>query len=93
MALTYQRKEAEARAWVQAGDPQDFPFLAAEAAATNVTIGELAAIVVQQANAWAQIGAAIEGLRMGAKKAVRDAASVEAARAATVIEWPDVPAL
>lgn len=87
-ALTYQRKEEEARAWTSGSDPAAFPFLASEAIATSVTVNELAAIVVLQADAWRVVGAAIEGLRMGAKKAVRDATTVAAAHAATNVAWP-----
>ncbi len=75
-ALTYQRKEAEARAWKAGDDPEGFPMLAAESAATDATMAETVALVLAQADAWAQVGAAIEGARMGAKKAAREATSV-----------------
>lgn len=88
-ALTYQRKEEEARAWTEQSDEADFPFLQAEAAATDVTVSELAAIVVVQADFWRTIGAQIEGIRMGAKKAIRDADSIEEVAMALDVTWPE----
>lgn len=76
---TYAEKEKEARAWTVESDPADFPFLSAEAAARGVTIAEVAALVIATADAWRNLGAAIEGARMGAK------AGVSAARAA--VDW------
>ncbi len=80
-AITYARKEDEARAWTAEADPADFPFLSAEAAATGTTLGDTAALVLAQAIAWVTIGAAIEGNRRGlvvAIDAAPDVASLEA---------------
>jgi len=85
-AMTYQRKEAEARAWSIDNDTTT-PFLSAEADARGMTIADLAAEVIQLADAWVAIGAAIEGLRMGAKAAVGRAASLGAIVAAGKVDW------
>lgn len=80
-AITYARKEAEARAWTAEADPDGSPFLAAEAAATGATLAYTAALVLAQANAWVTIGAAIEGNRRGlvvAIEAASDLATLEA---------------
>lgn len=80
-AITYARKEDEARAWTAEADPAAFPFLSAEATATGATLADTAALVLDQANAWVTIGAAVEGNRRGlvvAIDAAPDVASLEA---------------
>lgn len=89
-ALTYQRKEAEARGWASDGDPATAPFLAAEASATGVSIDDVAAEVIAAADQWTQIGALIEGRRMGAKAAIADADTLAAIEAAGDIEWAEL---
>ncbi|MBD8638287.1 MULTISPECIES: hypothetical protein [unclassified Sphingomonas] len=85
-AMTYQRKEAEARAWSLDNDTTT-PFLSAEAGAREMTIADLAAEIIELADAWVAIGAAIEGLRMGAKAAVGRAANLGAIVAAGKVDW------
>jgi hypothetical protein len=85
-AMTYQRKEAEARAW-SLDDGSATPFLSAEASARGMTIADLAAEIIQLADAWVAIGAAIEGLRMGAKAAVGRAANLGEIVAAGKVNW------
>ena len=85
-AMTYQRKEAEARAWSLNNDTTT-PFLSAEADARGMTIADLAAEVIQLADAWVATGATIEGLRMGAKAAVGRAATLGAIVAAGKVDW------
>jgi hypothetical protein len=65
-ALTYQRKEAEARAWLLDNTART-PFLEAEASSCGVTIAELVPVVIDRADQWEVVGALIEGERMGAK--------------------------
>lgn len=77
-AITYARKEGEARAWTPEADPTGFPFLSAEAAATGATLADTAALVLAQANAWVTIGAAIEGNRRGLVVAIDAAADLAA---------------
>ena len=88
-AITYARKEDEARAFDPGGDPSDTPFLWAEAVATGATLADTAALVLAQANAWVTIGAAIEGTRRGlvvAIEAAEDLATLEAID--TEAGWP-----
>lgn len=88
-AITYTRKEAEARAWSADADPANFPFLAAEAAATNTPLAELVAIVIAQADAWVAVGSAIEARRRGLLVAI-DGATTRAQLDAIDITagWP-----
>ncbi|NII59847.1 hypothetical protein [Sphingomonas aerolata] len=85
-AMTYQRKEAEARVW-SLDNASATPFLSAEASARGMTIADLAAEIIQLADAWVAIGAAIEGLRMGAKAAVGRAANLGEIVAASKVDW------
>lgn len=85
-AMTYQRKEAEARAWT-ADNSVAMPFLSAEAPARGMTIAALAAEVIHLADAWTSTGAAIEGMRMGAKAAIAAADNLGAIVAASKVNW------
>jgi hypothetical protein len=91
-ALTYQRKETEARAWLaaEAPDPAGFPFLSREAAATDQTIDALAAEVAASADQWADLGSRIEAARIGAKRAVTLAVGETDKRAAAAVDWDAV---
>ncbi|MBI0475016.1 hypothetical protein D9601_06530 [Sphingomonas sp. MA1305] len=88
-AMTYQRKETEARAW-QADQAAVTPFLTAEAAARRMTLEALAAEVVAQADAWTSIGSAIEAARMGAKAGLAQTATLGAIVAASAVDWEAV---
>lgn len=88
-AITYARKEDEARRWTAEADPAGFPFLSAEAAATDATLADTAALVLAQANAWVTIGAAIEGNRRGLVVAIDAAADFAALDAIDIgAGWP-----
>lgn len=87
--MTYIRKEMEARAWV-ADSEAATPFLTAEAAARGMTLAELAAEVIQLADAWVAIGSAIEGLRMGAKTAIARSVTFGEVVLASEVEWAKV---
>jgi hypothetical protein len=88
-AITYARKEAEARAWTAEADAAAFPFLSAEATATGATLADTAALVLAQANAWVTIGAAIEGNRRGLVVAIDAASDVAGLEAIdTGAGWP-----
>jgi hypothetical protein len=88
-AMTYLRKEAEARACL-ADQAAPAPFLEAEALATGLTIGTIAQAVVDQADAWTVIGPRIEAARMAAKRAVDQATTVAGVNAAAAIDWQSV---
>jgi hypothetical protein len=85
-AMTYQRKEAEARAWT-ADQRTRVPFLDAEAAACGIPVGDVAAEVIRQADRWTIAGAAIEGRRMGAKAALAEAKTLGAIVQASKVDW------
>lgn len=88
-ALTYQRKEAEARAWM--ADPEtplsSLPFLAAEMEATAADAATCAAAIIAAADAWALIGSMIERCRIAAKRAVSAASDANAMTAAAIVDW------
>ena len=84
---TYIEKGREAAAFV-AGGSGTFPYLEAEAIATNSTVADVAALVNATAAAWVPINASIEGKRRGALVAV-DAAQTDAeVEAIFPIAWP-----
>lgn len=89
-ALVYQQKAEEARAYAAATAPVDanYPLLDAEATATGVTVAALAQIVTTVTGQWIALAARIEGLRMAAKKAASEAATIEAVLAAEQVNWP-----
>lgn len=91
-SMRYQQKLAEAKAWRTGGDPANFPFLAAEAAATGQTIGALAATVLAKAAEWLAIGAKVEAARMKAKADIASAQNAAQIHAAAQVDWPAVVA-
>ncbi len=88
-AMTYLRKEAEARAWL-ADNAAETPFLSAEAAATGTTLAQLAPVIVARADAWAVIGPRIEAARLAAKQAIAAATSAEEINMAAAVDWAAV---
>ncbi|WGG58173.1 hypothetical protein [Brucella intermedia] len=90
-AMTYQQKVDEARAFKAASNPQtsDYLILSSEVGITAETLSEVADVVLAAFAQWQQIGAAIEAVRLGAKRDI-DAAADEAAARSIVdaIEWP-----
>lgn len=85
-AQTYAEKEREAREY-QVDPNGTFPFLTFEAATTGASLAAVAALIIATADAWRQLGAAIEGLRMGAKQAVKDATTYSGKLAAAEVDW------
>lgn len=79
-AMTYQQKEAEARAFSQDSSPSadKYPMIYGEVGITASTVQEVVATILQNARAWAIIGAKIDAMRLEAKKRIRSAASNEA---------------
>lgn len=88
-AQTYEAKAAEAAAWLTASDPDpaDYPFLSAEAAASGLTVLAVAQTIAATTTEWRHLAAAIEGARMGAKRAVTAATTAETKRAAANVDW------
>lgn len=81
---TYQRKEQQARDWVESGHAGPAPsFIAAEAAALGVTPEAIAQQVIALADFWADIkGPEIEACRIKWKAAVRAADALDAVASA-----------
>ena len=91
-ATTYDAKAKEAEAYA-ANPSGTYPFLSAEAEATGQTLAATAATVAATAAQWTLIGAAIEGARIAAKRAVtaaKDAGDWPAMGVAATIDWEGV---
>ena len=76
-AMTYLKKEMEARAWVEGADPAAFPWIKREAELTNASFEDTVALVLAQANAWEPLGQEIEAYRRGLIVAIEAAESIE----------------
>lgn len=89
-AMTYQQKASEAVMLEDDTDPNagEYPLLSAEVGITAATLAEVGAIVRAAHDQWILLGAAIEAARLGAKKAIEEAATPDAARAAAAVTWP-----
>lgn len=87
---TYLMKEAEAKAYFAAVDPQptDYPILQAEAESCGMSLAEVAALVQGTASSWKVLAAQIEGLRRGGIVAVETATTEAAIQQALAITWP-----
>lgn len=88
-ALTYQRKVEEARAAVAEDEPspEAYPLLAASIGIDGEDVASVASTVIAMDAAWLQIGAAIETVRLSAKREI-DSAEDEAAVLAVLVRWP-----
>jgi BioD-like phosphotransacetylase family protein len=86
-AIRYLEKKEEATQWITGSDPADFPFLAAEAAATDVSIDDLVVTIKQTSAAWKALGAAVEGARMGAKKAIAASDNIAEMALLAHVDW------
>ncbi len=94
MALTYQEKKDQAVAVLgQPADaelvPEDYPVLAASVGIEADTLRQVAALVMERYETFVEISGAIERVRLSAKKAIHDAATVEDAKAIfEAVTWP-----
>lgn len=88
-ALEYRETAEEAARYVATGGAGSYPMLQASVNAGEATsLANAAAIVTEREAAWAAIGATIRQKRIAAKRAVAEAQTAEAAKAAAVVEWP-----
>jgi hypothetical protein len=89
-AMTYQQKADEAARYLAASAPKasDYPLLSAEAGITAADIAGVAQVVSAAFAQWQAIGGAIEAVRLGAKKSIDDASTIDAANAAARVTWP-----
>lgn len=81
MAMTYQEKLAQARAYI-AGTPGDYPLLMASVWIEGDYIDEVAHLVVARYNLWVQVASVIETWRLGTKAALDAATTREDLQAA-----------
>lgn len=88
---TYLLKEAAARAWLADGAAPTV-MLQPEATARGMTIAQLAAEVIANAEAWATLAGSIEGLRFAAKERIAAASTIGAIASAAVIDWESLDA-
>jgi hypothetical protein len=100
-ALVYAAKAAEASAFlalyateaqVDAASPpvnrEEYPFLSAEAGITGPNLFSVAQVISGLSGEWTAAAAAIEKLRLTAKKAIADATTIPEINAAMAVSWP-----
>ncbi|WP_417451273.1 hypothetical protein [Kordiimonas sp.] len=86
--MVYLAKEAEARAYLADTSP-DYPLLAAEIGITGGTLAEVAATVLTRADECRTALAALEAVRLTAKRQIDMASSAEAIEAVfSALVWP-----
>lgn len=84
--LAYQRKEAEARAYL--ADGSIGPHLRAEMERTGLSALHCANLIAAKADEWAAVSARIETVRLTAKAAIEAAATVpEIRRVPLTLRW------
>jgi len=91
-AMTYMAKEAQATAFMAAEnpDPADFPLISGEVGITGDTAQAVAETILAMSRAWHAMGAAIETVRLAAKKQVLEAQTPEAVQAVLDgLAWPE----
>lgn len=83
-SMTYTEKAREAMAFNASEYPSAtmYPHLVAEVGITGKDVDEVALNVLVVREGWAKISAVIEKIRLGTKKAIKDAVDVRAAKAA-----------
>lgn len=94
MQAAYERKAAEARDYLgqETPDESKYPYLAAEVGITAPTMKGVAEIIVKAAEAWWAYGAAIETVRLQAKKDLSGATTTgEIDAILNALSWPSVP--
>lgn len=89
--LTYQRKEAEARAFLAAPETplSALPFLSGEMDATGADAATCAAAIVAAADSWILVGSRIERCRIAAKRAISAATTAADMNAAAHVDWDE----
>jgi len=90
-AMTYMAKESQARQFLEAvsPDPADYPLINGEVGITGDTPQAVAETILAMSRAWHSMGAAIESVRLAAKKNTREAQTPEAVQAVLdAVTWP-----
>ncbi|WP_112312326.1 hypothetical protein [Pseudogemmobacter bohemicus] len=88
--MIYLAKEAEARAWIGATDPDiaAFPLLSAETGITAPDAGQLAQLWLNMADLWRAAAASLEALRLSTLAAIAAAQTPEDITAALAALTP-----
>lgn len=89
-AQTYQRKEAEARAWTEGDEvanPGQYPFMLAEASVRGVPVAQVRDEIMEQVNQLVPMAAMIEAKRIHAKRLVDGAEDIPGIANAAAVEW------
>ena len=89
--MTYIEKGLETQRYFAdpAPDPANYPWLRREAAATNMTVLEVAQLVAYTSQVWTEAGSLIEAARRGGIVTVTAATTAEEAYTAfAAIQWP-----
>jgi len=89
-AMVYQEKRVEAELVLGAeAEPaaQLIPHIAAEAAASGVSVREKAEEIMAVSRQWTQVSSVIEEIRLAAKAAIAAAKSPDAIAAAAEADW------
>ena len=90
LVYSEKRREAETFDADPAPNAASYPLLSAEIGLTGATLADVAAVVLEKSAAWTQAAAAIERIRVGAKKgiaAATDQAGIDAV-VAGMKPWP-----
>lgn len=91
-AETYMIKEAEARKYLTETNPEplNYPMLSAEVGITGPTISDVANIVAAKADEWYHMASLVEQVRLGTKKAIDEAETIEGLEAImNSVPWPE----
>jgi len=94
MQAAYEKKESQARAYLDATEPNDadYPYLGAEVGITADTIKGVAEVIKAAADKWWSYGAGIERTRLQAKKSLAAATTTgEIDSIINAVAWPSVP--
>lgn len=88
-AMTYQEKYEEAVAFLANTeiDEDEIPLIVGEVGITGATKAEVAQVVVTMRQQWRLLATAIEQIRLGRKKEIEDAMSVEELTTLAPIDW------
>jgi len=92
-AQTYEKKEAEARLWIDGDEvtnPDRYPFMLAEATVRGIAIAQVRAEIMAQVNQLTPVAALMEAHRVNAKQNVLTATTLPDIIAAAVIPWQSI---
>jgi hypothetical protein len=93
-AMTYEEKYAEALAYLANTeiDEDEIPHIVAEVGITGADKMEVAQAIVTVREQWRVLSASIEKVRLGQKKLIGEAVSVEALHTVPAVDWSTIGA-